>query len=136
MISRDDNNMPTGRGGHPAQEPVIELLGTIARSAGVKDITRYQQRVDFILLNRLRQPGQKSLELLVAFSAIKSAPNVPVGCVENSHTVTQPPQRRGASRILHASFLMNSCRPEDRLASAAPLVTLLAASVQTRSIWS
>jgi hypothetical protein len=45
--------------------------------------------INFILLNRLCQPSQKSLELLVALSAIKGATNVPVGCVKNSHLVTK-----------------------------------------------
>ncbi len=43
---------------------------------------------------------------------------------------------RDASRILHASLSMKSYQPKDRLASAAPQAILLAASVQTRSIWS
>jgi len=40
------------------------------------------------------------------------------------------------SRILHARFLVKSCRLEARLASEVPRVILLTASVQTQSIWS
>lgn len=119
----------------------LELRGkhrpwTMTRDAGVKHITCHQQDVDFILPDRICQPSQKSFEFRVAFSAVKGPADVPVRGVEDSHTATQPPQRRSALRILHASFSMKSCRPKDRLTPVAPQVILLAASVQTRSIWS
>ena len=108
----------------------------ISRSAGVKDVTGHQQSINFILLNRLRYPTQKSFEFLVAFSAVKVASDVPVGCVESSHTANQPPQRRGAARILYASLLMKSYLPEVHLDLVDSLVIPLAASAQTWSIWS
>jgi len=60
----------------------------MAWRAGVKEITRHQQGIDIILLNGLCQPGQKCLELLVAFSAVKGATDMPVGCVKDFHAKT------------------------------------------------
>ena len=72
---------------YPAEETVVEFLRTVTWSSGVKNITGHQQGVDVVFINRLRQPVQKSLKLIVALSAVQSTPNMPVGCVKNfSHS--------------------------------------------------
>ena len=87
MIAGGDNDMPTRGSTDPAEETVIKFLRTVTWSSGVKNITGHQQSVDVVLINRLRQPVQKSLKLIVALSAVQSTPNMPVGCVKNfSHS--------------------------------------------------
>jgi hypothetical protein len=53
----------------PSRENDNRVLGTIAWSAGIKDITGYQKDINSVPLNRLCQPGQKCLEFLVPLSA-------------------------------------------------------------------
>lgn len=66
VVARDNDNMPTGIRCQrrlkidPLSASVAEVKLTpltVRLSAGVKNITRHQQGINFILLNRLSQPG-------------------------------------------------------------------------------
>jgi hypothetical protein len=104
VVPSHDDNVPTGRGGNSAQKTVIELLGAIAGSTGVKNVTCHQQGLDFILLNCICQPDQKRFKFFVPFSTIKGSANVPVGCMKDSHNVTPTPLKWSALCILRANF--------------------------------
>jgi hypothetical protein len=85
VVSRHDNNMPTGGRGHSAQKTIIDFLGAIARSAGVENVARHQQSMDLIPLNRVGQPRQKLLELLVTLFGVEGSTDMPIGGVQDLH---------------------------------------------------
>lgn len=85
VIPRRDHNMAAWSGRYAAKETVIGFLRPVAGSAVVKHISRHKQHIDVFLLNKSRQPVQEGLKLFISLASIKSAPDVPVGCVKNLH---------------------------------------------------
>ena len=82
VVAADDDDMAAGRGGQPAQEAVVQLLGRVAGRDGVEDVAGDEQRVDLPLPDRLLQPVQERLRLVMAFSAVEVPSDVPVGRVK------------------------------------------------------
>ena len=87
VISRRHHHMAVRRGGHAAQETVIELLGTVAGGAAVEHVSCHQERVDLLALDERRQPVQKGFVFVISLAAIKGTAQVPVGGVEDLHVL-------------------------------------------------
>jgi hypothetical protein len=51
--------MTAARRRNPAEESIVEFLGTIAGRAGIKHITGDKQGIDLFIFNGLSQPIQK-----------------------------------------------------------------------------
>ena len=88
VVARRDHHVPAPRAGAAAQKAVVELQRPIAGRAVVEDITGHQQRLDPFGLDAVDQPVEKVLELLVAFAAIQSPPDVPIRCMQDFHVIT------------------------------------------------
>lgn len=54
------HQMTAGRGRHPAEKIVIELLGTVAGRGGVENIARHQQDVHLLLDYGVVEPVKKA----------------------------------------------------------------------------
>ena len=67
------------------EEAIIKLLGAVSGCAGVKDISGNQKSIDVFLFDGIAQPVQKLAELIIPFSAVKRATQVPVRGVEDFH---------------------------------------------------
>ena len=85
FVSRLHRQMAVWRGGHAAQETIIQFLCTVAWGAAVKHVPCHQQHIDVFALNESGQPVQECFELLVPLAAIKGTADVPVGCVQKLH---------------------------------------------------
>jgi hypothetical protein len=56
MITRDNNDMATGRITDVAQKTVVQFLSAIARRGGIKYITRNNKQVNLFSANRGYEP--------------------------------------------------------------------------------
>ncbi len=78
VIARSHHQMSAGRGRHPAEEIVVELLGPVAGGGGVEDVACHQEDVHLLLDNGVVEPVEKGGELGVAMASVEGSAYVPV----------------------------------------------------------
>lgn len=78
VVAGCHHQMTAGRGRHPAEKIVIELLGTVAGRGGVENIARHQQDVHLLLDYGVVEPVKKGGELVVATASVEGAAYMPV----------------------------------------------------------
>lgn len=85
MVSTNYNYVATPSRGKRVEEMIVKLLRSIAWRSSVENVTCNNKRLDLLVGDLVGEPFEESRELMVSFSAIQGAADVPVGGVENFH---------------------------------------------------
>ena len=86
IVVSPNNDSAVARGpGESREKVVIERLGQIAGSSGVKYIAAEQKNVYLLFLNGMQKPIEEQRELFIALLSVEHPSQVPVGCVEYFH---------------------------------------------------
>jgi hypothetical protein len=79
VVSRNDNDVTTGRFGDLPEKLVVKLLRAVAWSRIIENVPRNDENIHFLKANRVNKPSEKGFKLVVALAAAKHPANMPVG---------------------------------------------------------